>query len=142
MDEATYMYRINSICLKKGEPFTPGRINVFVGANNCGKTQLLKDMLGYITGTRTPTIILNELEVPYPKTWDAIEQAYDMKIFESNQSKQLRHIAPTLDSDPSGPSAPDIITTLSHWLVHDKRAFRAATGAGLVTYLNTDKRLK
>ena len=142
MDEATYMYRINSICLKKGEPFTPGRINVFVGANNCGKTQLLKDMLGYITGTRTPTIILNELEVPYPKTWDAIEQAYDMKIFESNQSKQLRHIAPTLDSDPSGPSAPDIITTLSHWLVHDKRAFRAATGAGLVTYLNTDNRLK
>ena len=142
MDEATYMYRINSICLKKGEPFTPGRINVFVGANNCGKTLLLKDMLGYITGTRTPTIILNELEVPYPKTWDAIEQAYDMKIFESNQSKQLRHIAPTLDSDPSGPSAPDIITTLSHWLVHDKRAFRAATGAGLVTYLNTDNRLK
>lgn len=142
MDEATYIYGINSIYLKKGEPFTPGRINVFVDANNCGKTQLLKDMLGYITGTRTPTIILNELEVPYPKTWDAIEQAYDMKIFESNQSKQLRHIAPTLDSDPSGPSAPDIITTLSHWLVHDKRAFRAATGAGLVTYLNTDNRLK
>ena len=44
MDEATYIYRINSVCLKKGEPFTPGRINVFVGANNCGKTQLLKDM--------------------------------------------------------------------------------------------------
>ena len=142
MDEATYIYRINSVCLKKGEPFTPGRINVFVGANNCGKTQLLKDMLGYITGTRAPTVILNELEVPYPESWDAIEQAYDMKIVETNQSKQLRHIAPTLDSDPTGPTYPDILTTLSNWLVRDKRAFRAATGAGLVTYLNTDNRLK
>lgn len=142
MDEATYMYRINSVRLKKGEPFAPGRINVFVGANNCGKTQLLKDMLGYITGTQAPTIILNELEIPYPETWDAMERAYDMKIVETNQSKQLRHIAPTLDSDPTGPIHPDILATLSHWLVHDKRAFRAATGAGLVTYLNTDNRLK
>lgn len=89
MDEVTYIYGINSIYLKNGEPFTPGRINVFVGANNCGKTQLLKDMLGYIMGTRTPPIILNELEVPYPQTWDAIEQAYNMKIFENNQSKDL-----------------------------------------------------
>ncbi len=142
MDEATYIYRINSVRLKKGEPFTPGRINVFVGANNCGKTQLLKDMLGYITGTRASTVILNELEVPYPETWDAIEQAYDMKIVETNQSKQLRHISPTLDSDPTGLTNSDILTTLSNWLVRDKRAFRAATGAGLVTYLNTDNRLK
>ena len=66
MDEATYIYRINSIHLKNGEPFAPGRINVFIGANNCCKTQLLKDMLAYITGTRAPTAILNELEIPYP----------------------------------------------------------------------------
>ncbi len=112
MDEATYMYRINSVRLKKGEPFAPGRINVFVGANNCGKTQLLKDMLGYITGTQAPTIILNELEIPYPETWDAMEQAYDMKIVETNQSKQLRHIAPTLDSDPTGPIHPDILANV------------------------------
>ena len=75
MDEATYIYRINSIHLKNGEPFAPGRINVFIGANNCGKTQLLKDMLAYITGTRAPTVILNELEIPYPETWDAIEHS-------------------------------------------------------------------
>lgn len=142
MDESTYMYKIDSVCLKEGVPFTPGRINVFVGANNCGKTQLLKDMLGYMTGTRASTIVLNELEIPYPETWNAIEQAYDMKIVETNQSKQLRHIAPTLDSDPTGPTHPDILATLSNWLAHDKRAFRSATGAGLVTYLNTDNRLK
>lgn len=142
MDEATYIYRINSIHLKNGEPFAPGRINVFIGANNCGKTQLLKDMLAYITGTRAPTVILNELEIPYPETWDAIEHSYNMRIVEINQSKQLRHISPTLDGDPAGPTHPDIRTTLSNWLERDKRAFRSATGAGLITYLNTDNRLK
>lgn len=142
MDVKTYIYRINSIHLKNSEPFTPGRINVFVGANNCGKTQLLKDMLSYIMGTQAPTVILSELEIPYPETWDAMEQSYDMKIVEYNQSKQLRHIAPTLDGEPTGPTHPDIVTTLSNWLACDKRAFRAATGAGFATYLNTDNRLK
>ena len=65
-----------------------------------------------------------------------------MRIVEINQSKQLRHISPTLDGDPAGPTHPDIRTTLSNWLERDKRAFRSATGAGLITYLNTDNRLK
>ena len=45
MDETGYIYRINSVSLKNGDSFVPGRINVFVGANNCGKTRILKDML-------------------------------------------------------------------------------------------------
>ena len=99
-------------------------------------------MLAYITGTRAPTVILNELEIPYPETWDAIEHSYNMRIVEINQSKQLRHISPTLDGAPAGPTHPDIRTTLSNWLERDKRAFRSATGAGLITYLNTYNRLK
>ena len=143
MENTAYKYRINSIKLKNGEPFPPGRINVFVGANNCGKTQLLKDMLGYITGTQTPAVILEELDVPYPETWDAIEKAYDMNIVETTHGKQLRHISPTLDGDPSGPSNADLMAILSSWLENDdKRLFRSATGAGLVSYLNTDNRLK
>lgn len=143
MDDLVYKYRINSIKLKNGEPFSPGRINVFVGANNCGKTQLLKDMLGYITGSQTESVILDKLDVPYPETWGAMEKAYDMNIVETVHGKQLRHIAPTLDGDPSGPTNADLITILSNWLANDdKRLFRSATGAGLVSYLNTDNRLK
>ena len=77
MDEEIFKYRINSVHLKDGDSFAPGKINIFVGANNCGKTQLLKDMLAYITGIRTPAVVLNELEIPYPETWDTLEQAYD-----------------------------------------------------------------
>ena len=142
MDETGYIYRINSVSLKNGDSFVPGRINVFVGANNCGKTRILKDMLEYITGTKAPTVILNELEIPYPETWEAIEQAYGMEIIETNQSKQLRHISPTLDGAPMGVTHSDILAILSDWLANEKCAFRGATGAGLVTYLNTDNRLK
>lgn len=143
MDDLVYKYRINSIKLKNREPFSAGRINVFVGANNCGKTQLLKDMLGYITGSQTESVILDKLDVPYPETWGAMEKAYDMNIVETVHGKQLRHIAPTLDGDPSGPTNADLITILSNWLANDdKRLFRSATGAGLVSYLNTDNRLK
>ena len=142
MDGEAYKYKISSVQLKNGTPFVPGRINVFVGVNNCGKTQLLKDMLAYITGTRAGTVVLNELEIPYPETWDAIEQAYSMKIVETNRGGQLRHISPTLDKDPTEITLSGIRNTLSNWLERDKRAFRSATGAGLVTYLNTDNRLK
>ena len=128
--------------MKNGEPFTPGRINVFVGANNCGKTQLLKDMLSYITGKAGETIVLNELDIPYPDTWEDIETAYNMHIIDLNQSKQIKHISPTLDADPTGPSSLSLVENIKHWLKNDKRQFRAATGAGLVTYLNTDNRLK
>lgn len=142
MDGETYRYKLNSVQLKSGSPFVPGRINVFVGANNCGKTQLLKDMLAYITGTRTATVVLNELEIPYPETWDAMAQAYDMKLIETNGDKQLRHISPTLDGPPTGPGNYDMLNVLANWLKHDKLLFRSATGNGLVTYLNTDNRLK
>ena len=61
--ENIYNYRINEINLKNGANFQPGRVNVFVGANNCGKTQLLKDILAYINGSSTAPVILSNLEV-------------------------------------------------------------------------------
>ena len=48
MDQGKYQYKIQSIELENGNSFEPGRINVLVGANNCGKTQLLKDIFGHI----------------------------------------------------------------------------------------------
>jgi len=71
-----------------------------------------------------------------------MQKAYDMKIVETVHGKQLRHISPTLDGDPSGPTHADILDILSSWLKSDQRLFRSATGPGLVSYLNTDNRLK
>lgn len=142
MDKPNYRYTISEVHLNNGDSFIPGRINVFVGANNCGKTQLLKDMLAYITGKRETSIVLKELDIPYPDTWDQMEQTYKMVPIETSQGLQLRHISPTLDQDPSGPSAHNLRDILASWLNHDHYRFRSATGPGFVTYLNTDNRLK
>lgn len=142
MEQINFRYAINAVRMKYGEPFVPGRINVFVGANNCGKTQLLKDMLSYITGKRNASVIINDLEVPYPEAWEQMEQAYGMHPVETAQGLQLRHICPTLDKDASGPTHHDLVNLLKHWLKADKCQFRSATGDGFVTYLNTDNRLR
>ncbi len=142
MDEKAYHYRINSIKLKDGEPFSPGKINVFVGANNCGKTQLLKDMLAYITGKKGEHIILDKLEIPYPNSWEVMEQTYKMHPVETANGLQIRHICPTLDKEPSGPIHHDLRNVMESWLKGDSTQFRVASGPGLVTYLNTDNRLK
>lgn len=143
MNEKAYKYQISAVHLKNGAPFVPGRINVFVGANNCGKTQLLKDILTYITGAQMSTVILDKLEIPYPDTWDAMANAYNMKIIDRNGQKNcLRHISPTLDGDPPLFSTYDLENFLSNTLKNNHTAFRNATGAGFVTYLNTENRLR
>lgn len=142
MEESKYTYRINSLQLKKGVPFTPGRINVFVGANNCGKTQILKDMLGYITGSKTSSVILDEMDIAYPETWEEFKESYEMNVAETVHGKQLRLISPTLDADPSGPTMSDLEDRLQQWIKSNKYLFRSNTGAGMITYLNTDNRLK
>lgn len=142
MNNPDYKYKINKVHLNNGNSFIPGRINVFVGANNCGKTQLLKDILAYITGKREAPIVLKELEIPYPETWNQMEEAYNMSPVETSQGLQLRHICPTLDEDPSGPTSHDLQNLLDSFLKHDCCQFRSATGPGFVTYLNTDNRLK
>ncbi len=142
MEQTNFRYTISQVDMKHGVPFEPGRINVFVGANNCGKTQLLKDMLSYITGKRETPVIINELKIPYPETWEQIEQSYEMHPIETTQGLQLRHICPTLDKDASGYTNHDLQKNLEYWLKNDHRQFRHVTGDGLVTYLNTDNRLK
>ena len=116
MGGTKYTYHINSMQLKNGTPFVPGRINVFVGANNCGKTQLLKDMLSYITGSNVSPVILNEMDVTYPDTWEAFKDSYEMNIAQTAHGIQLRHISPTLDADPSGPTRSDLEDRLQRWL--------------------------
>ena len=68
--QETYNFKINTILLKNGTQIRPGRINVFVGANNCGKTRFLKEIFEYTTGNIGSKILLERLSIPSPKTWD------------------------------------------------------------------------
>lgn len=144
MTEQKYRYRINGLKLKTGEPFSPGKINVFVGANNCGKTQLLKDILAYIVGSREKRILLDALDIVYPKTPSELIDEYNIKVVgNTNGSYQIRHISPDLSKKVMGPMANDMEDSLKRWLeIEDKLKFREAIGPSMVTYLNTDNRLQ
>lgn len=139
-----YKYKIKEIKLKKGKPITPRKINVFVGANNCGKTQLLKDMLAYIVGSRENRILLNEMDIEYPDTPNELIEAYNLTIVENtNGSYQIRHISPDLSNKVMGQATNNMDDSLKSWFEkEDKIKFRAATGPGMVTYLSTDNRLQ
>ena len=139
-----YKYKIKEVKLKKGASFTPGKINVFVGANNCGKTQLLRDMLAYIVGSRENRILLNEMDIEYPNTPNELLEAYNINVVgNSSGSYQIRAISPDLSNRVMGPATTDMNDSLTRWLEQDDKVmFRTATGPSMVTYLNTDNRLQ
>lgn len=95
-----YKYKIERIKLKTGIEIVPGRINVFVGANNCGKTQFLKDMLSILTTPNNSTIVVESVDIPTPKSWEEMAEAYGMKIQNKHGTQELKHISPTFDSEP------------------------------------------
>ena len=112
--ENIYNYRINEINLKNGANFQPGRVNVFVGANNCGKTQLLKDILAYINGSSTAPVILSNLELSYPSAWEEFVTRYPMDITDTNLGmQQIRHISPTLDAQPITFQSSSLLTDIN-----------------------------
>ena len=142
MSQQKYAYRINSLKLKQGTPVKTGKINVFVGANNCGKTQVLKDMLSYITGSANSHVVLEELAITFPETWNAMKESYCIPVYDTNSGQQLRHISPTLDAKRLEFTTTNLEDNLEKWLINNKLQFRKLTGASFVTFLNTDNRLK
>lgn len=138
----SYKYKIEKIKLKSGIEIVPGRINVFVGANNCGKTQFLKDMLSILTTPNDSTIVVERVDIPTPKSWEEMAEAYGMKIQNKHGTQELKHILPTFDGEPFGSSGNNLTNALNLWLKNDYKAFKQYTGPGLVTFLNTDNRLR
>lgn len=138
-----YQYNITNIQFKNTFSMKPNQINVFVGANNCGKTQLLKDMLSYITGQKNDFILLDKLDITYPENWEILQKRYKFQIVKDKHGNDLlRHISPMLDGNPSLSIISDLNNTLNNWLKCNRQQFRNATGSGFVTFLNTDNRLK
>ena len=143
-NENNYKFEIQKINLKNTQSFIPKKINIFIGANNCGKTQVLKDILSYITKKSKDNIIVEDLEISNPSSWEEISTKYNMKVFNKfDGNEELRHISPTFDLDDNyNLSTLQLSNTMNGWLLNDNRNFWKHVGAGLVTFLNTDNRLK
>lgn len=86
MDE--YQFEINAISFKNGEKYSPGKINIVIGANNSGKSQFLKEIrsaiLGNTDGPNGPyahdanNVITDSIDLTLPKNVEDLDDSYGL----------------------------------------------------------------
>lgn len=146
MNETNYQFKVNEIEFKDGTLYKPTRINVLVGANNCGKTQTLKDIMNYIIGTKNSGIILNEIKLNYPVNFLEMNNKYKFNIGKDDYgNERINGIKPTLLEHESFVSSQNVEESINNALKRnneDYLRFRSLLGKALLTYINTENRLK
>lgn len=139
--KSNYEYKINQINFKNNKSIKPSKITVFVGANNCGKTQLLKDMLKYILGDSDDLVLLDNLNLNYPSSLNEFKDVCSMNFVQRNGQQQLQFLNATLDNLSDGIVGHNLKDLLENYLKNNRDQFRKFTGSGIVTFLSTDNRL-
>lgn len=140
-----YIFKVDTINLKNKKDFKPGRINVFVGANNCGKTQLLEEIFAFITGEGGRQIFTRKIVIPFPKTWKVLKEGCNIDVSPLFGGIGIRCVSPTFSSMPVvSQFGRDMDSVLNDYLQNrkDDVQLRKWIGPSLVTYLKTDNRLR
>lgn len=83
-----YQFKINSISFKNGESYSPGKINIVIGANNSGKSQFLKEIRSTILGNTdgpngpyvydTNNVITDSIDLALPKKVEELDDSYEL----------------------------------------------------------------
>lgn len=83
-----YQFKINSISFKNGDSYSPGKINIVIGANNSGKSQFLKEIrstiLGNTDGPKGPyvydtnNVIIDSIDLALPKSAEDLDGSYGL----------------------------------------------------------------
>lgn len=83
-----YQFKINSISFKNGENYSPGKINIVIGANNSGKSQFLKEIRSTILGNTdgpngpyvydTNNVITDSIDLALPKNVEELDDSYEL----------------------------------------------------------------
>ena len=83
-----YQFKINSISFKNGESYSPGKINIVIGANNSGKSQFLKEIRSTILGNTdgpngpyvydTNNVITDSIDLALPKNVEELDDSYEL----------------------------------------------------------------
>mgnify|MGYP004571765265 FL=1 len=83
-----YQFKINAISFKNGEIYSPGKINIVIGANNSGKSQFLKEIRSTILGNTdgpngpyvydTNNVIIDSIDLALPKNVEELDGSYGL----------------------------------------------------------------
>ncbi len=147
-----YSYRLSSLVLNDGTEINPAALTVFIGPNNAGKSQALKDILNLSTRpshARRDVVVVAKTNFQLPEKLADLVQAYPSltRTQDQNGNWQYHGLNPMLDQDytMSGGrwpqdfeqpfSTPDLREQHRDW-------FAEQFGSGLVAFLTTEQRLR
>lgn len=142
-----YKYRVNEINFKEGNKIETKNLTIFIGPNNSGKSQILKDILKYSTTEKRDGVILEDLKYDWPNDLDEILASYKIKPTVDHSGN---HYFRTFNSSLSGTKNLHIgegwRENIARWLseknVHSEKQFSNHFGSFLVSFLSTEDRLK
>lgn len=140
----SYKFKITKVLFKSGDQIQPGRINVFVGANNCGKTSLLKEIFEFTIGDIGNKILLKWVTLPKPKTWKELTEVCHFEIVSTSSGQAIRHMFPKSRQHPTLEHfGYDLENEINNALQNHSSwdYLRKRLGESLITYLDTDNRL-
>ena len=142
-----YDYKIDKLEFKNGFNLSPKNLVVLIGPNNCGKSQVLKDILKITTIENPESIIVNNVEYSWPSSLDELLENYNI---DSTIDKNGNHYLKTLNSSLSGSKNLHVGNVwkdnVAKWLEQkneqSRKNFSNYFGSFLVNFLGTEDRLR
>ncbi len=97
---SVYEYRLESLGLRNGFKFAPGKLTVIVGPNNSGKSRLLHDVKQLCTSQTPDTVVVKEAKYTRPSS--PADLRYSYRITPQFDPLTNQVMFRTLDADMGG----------------------------------------
>ncbi|UII75506.1 ATP-binding protein [Flagellimonas sp. HMM57] len=142
-----FEYKIEKIKFKNSFIFKPKNLVVLIGPNNCGKSQVLKDILKITTIEKPDSIVVDDISYSWPSKLSELLDSYNINSIIDNDGN---HYIRTLNSSFSGVKnlyiGNDWEDRVEKWLEkkdeQSRKNFSNYFGNFLVNFLSTEDRLK
>lgn len=150
-----YEYKLESLVLKNGFTFSPGRLTVIVGPNNSGKSRLLGDVKQLCTSQTPDTVVVEEARFTRPSSTAVLAGSFGIRpqFYPSRNQVILR----TLDADMASQAETAIYAgspagwesayeqhvqgLLNNWELQGAATFAQQFGNYFITRVTTESRL-
>lgn len=141
-----YNYKLTDLVFNDGTTIQPGKLTVFIGPNNAGKSRALKDIVAITTrGKSANAIVATDANWTRPDNLQALSDQYDIKRYlDENGNWVFRTLQPDLCSEHHT-NAPPWPTWYEAQLASEgdnaRAIFAEHFGKAMVAFLTTENRL-
>ncbi|MFT3927075.1 MAG: ATP-binding protein [Myxococcales bacterium] len=81
----TTPFKVTSLLLTDSTPVPTGRLTIFIGANNVGKTRALKDIYDELTGSALRRVVVTRTDFQKPATFAELQSSSFATFFEASE---------------------------------------------------------